>query len=113
MQPFTLEFESRPDAVVAHLNGDASTAHADDIHAALSQLAAETGPGVVIDLKHLDFIASIALAELIELYHRLRQSGRPLRLCGAQPQIAEVFEKTRLVEMFPMYDTLDAAIKAD
>lgn len=113
METFSIELESRPDTYIAHLAGDASNAQSEKIHDALGKLADGSGRCVVIDLQELQFIASTTLAELIQLSQQLRESGSPLRICGAQAQIADVFEKTRLVDVFPMYDNIDAAMTAE
>jgi len=112
MDPFDIQIDQRTDAVVARLSGSASNAQADRLRTTLAELAEEDETRVVVDMQELSFIASMSLAELLQLHLKLKQSGRRLRLSGATDPIADVFKKTRLVELFPLYPSIDEAITA-
>lgn len=112
MNTLEIQIDQRPDAAVAHLRGNASNTEAEHLRAALLELGAASYDHVVIDLDELEFIASMALAELIEFHQNIHKSGGRLRLCGAHDAIADLFKKTRLVEVFPLFETIDEAIEA-
>lgn len=110
MDPFTIEIDQRDETLVARLAGDASNVHADQIRTALAKLAEEQANQVVVDLRELTFIASMSLAELIELSHKLNDKGTTLRLCGATADIEGVFRTTHLNRFFPMFPSVEDAI---
>ena len=112
MNTLDIQIEERPDIAVARLRGNASNTEADKLRNALLTLGNERFERVVIDLNDLHFIASMALAELIEFHQVLNKSGNRLHLCGAHDSIADLFRKTRLAEVFPLFDDVDAAIEA-
>ncbi len=110
MSAFTIDTETRDKGVIAHLKGDANNQHATDIREAFSPVLQERVLRIVLDLSELEFIASIALGELISLRHDLQTYGGQLRLAGANPHVEDVFKKTRLAELFPMFKDPDEAI---
>ena len=110
MSDFQINTESRDQAVIAHLRGDAGNQHADDIRDAFTPILKQRVLRVVLDLSELAFIASMALGELITFRRDLQTYGGQLRLAGANPAIADVFRKTRLVELFPMFPDPDHAL---
>ena len=105
-----LDQHTDPPAAVAHLSGDASNAHAEPLRQALTQLKQDTAPLVIIDLTQLNFIASVAIAQLIELHLDLQQAGRQLRIAGANRQITGLFKTTQLVKVFPLFNNIADAM---
>jgi len=57
-----------------------------------------------------EFINSLGLGALLEFRKDLRQRDVELRLAGANDMIADIFRKTRLVELFPMFETAERAV---
>lgn len=113
MPEFSIDLQSQPPGLIARLRGQASNLHAPSVRATLADVLKQGSSPVVIDLGELEFIASAALAELISFRKELAACGRRIRLAGARHQIHDLFQKTRLVELFPMYQTADDALKAD
>lgn len=71
------------------------------ISAELFELAAKADePRIVMDFANVGHMSSSALGMLITLHKRVREKGGQLRLCGIRPSIYEVFEITRLSEVF-------------
>lgn len=64
------------------------------------------------DMSDVDFVASLALRMLLTNLKSVQQKGGDLRLCGLQPQIAEIFRKSRFDTLFKIYDTCDEALNA-
>lgn len=107
---FDVKTDQRARGVVACLSGEATNEHADDLRQAFVPILKARALCVVLDLSDLAFIASLALAELIDLRRNLQTYGGQLRLAGARPDIERLFRTTRLSELFPMYPTADAAL---
>ncbi len=113
MSDFQIQTETRQETVIAHLAGDADNCHADNIRRAFSPILRRRVLRIVLDLSELAFIASMALGELIKLRRDLQTYGGQLHLAGASPDVEDVFRKTRLAELFPMFTTADEALDAD
>ncbi len=111
MNTLEIQIDERPNAAVAHLRGNASNTEAETLRAALLELGGARYDRVVIDLDAVQFIASMALAELIEFHKVMHKAGGRLRLCGVHDSVADLFKKTRLIEVFPLYDSVDAALE--
>jgi anti-sigma B factor antagonist len=55
---------------------------------------------VLLDFSRVHYLSSVALNGLLELKDRITARGGSLRLCGLRPELAEVFEITRLNRQF-------------
>jgi anti-sigma B factor antagonist len=67
---------------------------------------------VVVDMSPVDFVASLALRMLLTNLRTVQSLGGDLRLAGLQPQIAEIFRKSRFDTLFKIYPDHEAAIAA-
>jgi anti-sigma B factor antagonist len=96
-----IELPSRLDAVgVAGIEGK------------LSEAVASHKGKVLADMSQVSFVASLALRMLLSSLKTLQPLGGDLRLCGLQPQIAEIFRKSRFDTLFKIYPDRDAALAA-
>ena len=111
-KPFEVEIRDCPQGTIATLRGEASNERAENIRQALHALLEKRTQRVVIDLCELSFIASMTLAELISFRRELQSYGGRLRLAGAPDSIASVFKTTHLADLFPMFETSQAALDA-
>jgi anti-anti-sigma factor len=109
---FDLQIDQRDDGVIAALSGEAHNGCIDSLKRGLAGILAERRSPVVIDLSECHFIASMSIAELIDFRRQLQAYGGRLHLAGANPQIENLFEKTHLSELFPMYRSADEALSA-
>lgn len=62
------------------------------------------------DLTNVTFVASLALRMLLTNLKSVQAMGGDLRLCGLQPQIAEIFRKSRFDTLFTIYDSREQAL---
>ena len=65
---------------------------------------------LVLDFSRVHYLSSEALNRLIELKERIASAGGALRLCGLRPQLAEIFEITRLNRQFDIAPDQPAAL---
>ena len=63
----------------------------------------------VIDLRDVPYIDSTGLAFVVELHNSLASRGGQLFLADANPRVREVLEMTRIAEIIPMYEDVEAA----
>ena len=66
----------------------------------LALAAAQTGGTMTLDFKEVDYLGSAMLETLINMYRKLKSNGSQLILRNLQPQVYEVFEVTKLHELF-------------
>ena len=64
----------------------------------------------MVDFANVSHMSSSALGMLITLHKRVREKNGQLRLCNIQPAIREVFEITRLTEVFNICDSVEDAM---
>ena len=67
---------------------------------------------VLADMSDVNFVASLALRMLLMNLKSIQPQGGDLRLAGLQPQIAEIFRKSRFDTLFKIYADRDAALTA-
>ena len=65
----------------------------------------------IIDLEQINFIVSTGLGALISL-QKAQQNAAKLTICSLHPQVAKVFKLTCMNEIFDIYATAEAALKA-
>ena len=77
----------------------------------LLALAEGDSPRLVLDFANVGHMSSSALGMLITLHKRVREKGGALRLCNIRPSIREVFEITRLNEVFGILSSRQEAVR--
>jgi anti-sigma B factor antagonist len=78
----------------------------------LEKHAAATAPQIVVNLRDVTFIDSMALATLVRGMQRLRQRAGDMHLCDLQQPVHIIFELTRLNQALEIFATEAAAINA-
>jgi anti-anti-sigma factor len=94
--------------VVVRVEGELDMATSGSFEEAI----AEAGPGarLVIDLTECTFLDSSAVRVLVETARSMEQSNGKVSLVARDPGILRVLEIAAVDTMFPVHDTLDAAI---
>ena len=78
----------------------------------LFALVAENAPPrIVLDFVNVGHMSSSALGMLITLHKRVREKDGTLRLCNISPSIQEVFEITRLTDVFGILASRAEAVR--
>ena len=96
-------------AVVA-LRGEVDADHADQLHAAFGDLLAQGVHNFVVDLSGVIVIDGTGLAELVNLFKRVRIGPGDVRLCGFPTWVKVMFAMTRLNKVFDSFETREAAV---
>ena len=65
----------------------------------------------LVNLRHLAFIDSVGIGEIVRSFTHLAQHGGMLRLCDVGPRVREVIEVTHLDSIIHMYDTEEQALR--
>ena len=100
------------DRTVVHVAGEIDVYTAPALR---EELAAqqEAGPiHLVVDLTDVPFMDSTGLGVLVGALKRARTTGGDLRLVIDQEKVLKVFRITALTQVFPIFETVDAALGA-
>jgi len=114
MADFQLELDERGETLVAKLIGEASLATNDAMEHGLMGVYARRPKYLVLDLSQLDFIASLAMGNLVSLQQRIVQrNGGWVRAAAANPDVRKAFEHARLDKLFDLADSVEDALQRD
>lgn len=78
----------------------------------LAAVVAQQVPQVLLDLSGLSYIDSSGLALFIENLQRIQAYGGKLRLFGLRESVRQIFEISRLDQVFQLFPDKDAALQA-
>ncbi len=95
-------------AVVA-LRGELDLASTPDVASHLIAAVAACGPTVIVDLGGLESVSYSGLAVLVRMLKWTRGSGGDLTLAAPQQQVRRLLEVTGLIDVFPVYDSVEEA----
>ena len=98
-------------ATVIHLAGSADVATVDAIRKALADGMEKSNQHVICNLAEMDFICSDALGALISAHQEAQAGGGFLRLAHPCRRIAGILATTQLNRLFPVFDSLEEALK--
>lgn len=109
MEVRRLEREQSSPAVLV-IDGEVDIQTAPDLDTAIAELLQTGCAELVIDLDSVTFLDSSGLGVLIAANKRLLAANGSLKLVCTREMILKVFRITRLVDVFRIYDSLDAAL---
>ncbi len=107
---FEIEETRHGDTPVISVVGEIDVATAPSLRERLANQEAADASVVVVDLSGVTFLDSTALGVLVGAYRRLDDAGGALRLVVVEPRILKVLEITDLISVFPIFDSVDAAV---
>jgi anti-anti-sigma factor len=98
--------------VVVHLKGDfIGGEETDELRDTLKKLAEGPKNKIIIDMGKVTYLNSTALGVLISAYATVTKRGGTIVLCNLDKSIENLFVITKLTLVFPIYATLEDAIK--
>jgi len=110
-QPLSVCVERGPHCAVVRLSGAAEMAEWGRLRNELEALAREKQAIIVLDLTQLGFIGSEGLAAVVHGHLKGRHHQGQIRLACPGPSVLDVIQRTRLTQLFPIYDSVEAAMK--
>ena len=106
-----IKSEHHGEALIYSLRGSLDLATAPSVRAALIGAASEGNHEIIVDLTKLEFLDSTGLGALIGAHRRALENGGKVRLVVGEGQIYRLLNITGLIRVFPVYHTLDDALK--
>ena len=96
--------------VVLHVAGRMDAESASHFEAQCDSCISEGITSLVIDLGDLSYVSSMGLRSFVAIAQKLKSKDGELRICRLTGLARQVFEITRLSQIFPMYDSVESAV---
>lgn len=97
-------------ATVLAPTGRLDVAGAPALRDAITGVASDGSPRVVIDMEGVSFVDSTGLGSVIAALKQIRRQQGELRLAAPNQQVRVVLELTTLDRVFPYYATVEEAL---
>ena len=96
---------------VLKVSGRIDLSNADAFKDTLSKAQADATSGVVVDLAEVDYISSAGLRSLMIVFKSSKTENKQFAIAALQPLLMEIFTISRFHLVFPLFDTVRAAIE--
>jgi len=106
----TIEQKQVAGQVVFLVSGRMDSENAPHFEQKCRACIAEGLTGLVVDLGELAYVSSMGLRSFISIAKMLQDKGGALRICRLKGLVKQVFEITGLLEMFRVYESVEAAL---
>jgi anti-sigma B factor antagonist len=94
------------------LIGRLDTQGVDGVETRLTAAIVPEGNSAIVDLTHVEFIASMGIRMLLSLARSLKMRHARVAIYGAATQVSEVFETVALQQLIPICTTEAEALAA-
>ena len=78
----------------------------------LERVLAEDGRNVLVDMSKINYMDSTGIGELVGFLGRFAEAKRKLVLISPAERVRRLLEVAQLDDLFPTFDSLDAALAA-
>jgi anti-anti-sigma factor len=106
----TIERVQVGDKIVLRLAGRMDADNANKLEPECDACIAAGFTRLVIDLGDLAYISSMGLRSFVSVAKKLKDKGGELRVCRLTGLVRQVFEITRLTQLFPLHDSVESAL---
>ena len=106
----TIEQKQLAGQVVFLVSGRMDAENAPQFEEECRACIAEGLTGLVVDLGELTYVSSMGLRSFISVAKTLQEKGGALRICRLSGLVKQVFEITGLLALFPVYESVEAAL---
>ena len=96
--------------VVLVVSGRMDAENAPQFEEKCRECIAEGHTSLVVDLGGLSYVSSMGLRSFLSVAKTLQSKGGVLRLCGLKGLVKQVFEITGLLQVFSIYESVEAAV---
>ena len=97
---------------IVEVRGEIDVYTAPVLRERLNDLVGEGHHHLIVDMEKVDFLDSTGLGVLVGGLKRVRAHSGSLHLVCTQEKILKVFRITGLTKVFPIHDTVEAAVSA-
>jgi anti-anti-sigma factor len=100
------------DATVLSLVGSASMLEVDRLSRETDRCAAGRPKKLIVDMTRLDFLASLAIGQIVAMTKSVKMHGGTVVLAGPNGDVAEVLRRCNLSAIVPVVSSVEAALAA-
>ncbi len=111
MEEAWLSSESRGDCAVITIHGDLDIVTSPQLDECLTA-AQETHNRIILDLAHVDFLDTSALAVIVGHWKKAEAAGGSLALAGARYRYTKTLWITGLADKLTLYESVDEGLAA-
>jgi len=97
-------------AVLLKVTGRMDAENAHEFEEACERWIAQGSKHLIADLDGLQYVSSMGLRCFLGIAQRLQSASGSLILCGLHGLPRQVFEMTRLIGLFPVFETTQQAL---
>lgn len=97
--------------IIIALDGRIDAITTDEIQKQIISLINRGNKFLIIDFKAVSYLASAGLRLLVTIYQTIKAVNGQLALCGASPDINNIFQLTGLTSKIAIYQTREEAIE--
>ncbi len=97
--------------VVLVVSGRMDAENAGQFEEKCNECIAEGHTNLLVDLGGLTYISSMGLRSFLSVAKLLQGKGGALGLCCMKGLVKQVFEITGLLQIFPVYDSVESAVQ--
>lgn len=109
----SLSTRTEGDRTVVEVGGEIDVYTAPRLREQLVELVDAGSYHIVVDMERVDFLDSTGLGVLVGGLKRVRAKDGSLRLVCTQERILKIFRITGLTKVFPIHDSVAAAVVAN
>jgi stage II sporulation protein AA (anti-sigma F factor antagonist) len=96
---------------VLYVAGRMNAENAARFESACESCISEGFKSLVVDLGDLVYISSGGIRSIVVIAKKLKDKGGELRICRLTGMVLQVFEITKLTQVFPLHDSVESAIQ--
>jgi anti-anti-sigma factor len=97
-------------AVLLKVSGRMDAENSHEFEDACQRWITQGSKHLIADLEGLQYVSSMGLRSFLSVAQKLQSSSGSLILCGLHGLPRQVFEMTRLIGVFPVFETPEQAI---
>ena len=97
-------------AVLLKISGRMDAENSHEFEDACQRWITQGSKHLIADLEGLQYVSSMGLRSFLSVAQKLQSSSGSLILCGLHGLPRQVFEMTRLIGVFPVFETPEQAI---
>jgi anti-sigma B factor antagonist len=102
---------ARGDVLVCKVDGEINIDTSPQLRKTFGEYIGKNNKKIVIDFSGLTYIDSSGIATFIELFQRLKKIEGKFRICAMSPKVKSVFEVTKVLKLFEVFNSQEEALK--
>ena len=102
---------SQNGVLVCHIDEEINIDTSPQLRKAFGDYIQKNAKKIVVDFSGVSYIDSSGIATFIELFQRLKKIEGKFRICCMGPKVKNVFEVTKVIKLFEVFETREAALQ--